>query len=116
MVTCSCNDGSMPAATSCTDCTQQCLQNGVQSCTDSSNVMGMTAAAFVLVVILYLVVFAVMIVWSIRTMERCRGNPSWLKPTLIVLLVLWIVAFPLSPLIFVALLIILLIYSRNCHK
>ena len=113
---CTCVDSSQPAVASCNDCTRICAAHGgVQSCAEQS-VFGMSLAVFLVVFIIYILVLVGMIMWSIHTIKICKDNPAWLKPTIIVLLVLWIVAFPISPLIFVALVIILIIFSTQCRS
>lgn len=117
--TCSQNDET-PSVTSCNACTNACAnKGGVKYCNDTNvtnAVFGMSIAAFLVILIFYVLLLVIMIWWSVHTMKKCNGNPSWLNPTIIVLLVLWIAAFPISPLIFVALVIILIIFSNKCRS
>lgn len=119
-ILCTCGDKSNPDVTSCAQCTTKCEgKGGIMSCTDTNAIrsfFGMSMAVFFFILVIYILLLIGMITWSIHTMKICNGNPSWLNPTIIVLLVLWILAFPISPLIFVALLIILIIFSGGCKS
>lgn len=118
-IPCTCSDGSTPSDVySCAQCNKEC-NNNVRSCVDTNaakSIFGLSFAIFFVMLVIYIILLVTMIMWSIHTMKICNGNPTWLNPTIIVLLVLWILAFPLSPLIFIALLIILIIFSGKCRS
>lgn len=119
LIKCICKDDSQVDVNSCHECDDNCKSKGGQkSCDDSQvkKVLGITIGVFVAMIVISLIIMVLMIVWSVYTIKKCNGKPEWLTPTIIVLLILWLVAFPISPVIFVALLVILIIYSTGCKK
>ena len=106
----------------CFQCSNTC--GNYYSCNlkedDSSNEFaGITLGVFIALVVIQLVLWAVMIIFSVIVLKKCKGNPKWLNPTVITLLVLWLICgwFPgIGFALFVALLIILIIYANQCKS
>ena len=103
--TCTCLDGngnplgSPKSATSCDECSTFCTSNNYQcSYIDNQDFAGIS---------------------SVVVIKRCKGKPSWLNPTVILLLVFWLLFgwFPgIGFALFVALLVILIIYGNQCKN
>ena len=114
-ISCNCNDKTYPSVSSCSECSEQCVRHGgVESCYNVDNakkIMGMTIELFLIIFLLYIIILVAMIYWSLYVLKKTGGKPSWLKPTIIVLFILWVIAFPISPLCFLALFIILFIFT-----
>lgn len=122
---CSCLDdmgnvtGPTITVSSCDECScssgkVQCEQN-----TDGDNFAGISLGVFIAIVVIQLALWAIMIIFSVIVMKKCKGNPKWLNPTVITLLVLWLIMgwFPgIGFALFIALLVILIIYANKCKS
>jgi len=125
-VSCSCNTDTsiVKNATDCNDCSNQCADaGGVFSCVDTNTTnkvfLGLSLTVFFVMLAISIALFIFMIWFSVHVMKKCKGKPTWLNPTIISLLVIWVVLgwIPGLGLIdFVALLIILIIYNNKCKK
>lgn len=122
--TCTCLNGYSTNINDCSQCTNICnARNDVMtSCVNNNvvnkTVMGISLVVFLVFLIISIVLLIFMIWFSIHVMKKCKGKPAWLNPTIITLLVLWILlgwipGFGLLD--FIALLIILLIYNQKCR-
>lgn len=99
--------------------TQPAADSTRAECVDTGLLLGVSVAVFIALAIVSIIVFALMIWFSIHVMNKCKGKPKWLKPTIIILLVLWILMGWLPPaglLFFIVLLVILIIYNGKCKK
>lgn len=86
---------------------------------DPTKIMGIGMGIFLAMIVIYLILLVVMIWFSIHVMNKCGGTPSWLNPTIISLLVIWVILgwVPgLGQIDFVVLLIILIIFNNKCKK
>jgi len=85
----------------------------------SSNpvIMGFSAVTFAILLVLQILLLIFMIWFSISVLQRCGNKPSWLTPTVIVLLILWLFIgwYPgIGFLLFITLLILLMYFSAKC--
>jgi len=115
--TCTCN-GASTIVSSCDQC--RCSE-GIATCTANTNapkiVLGISLGLFVTIFVLTLVVWALMIWFSVHVLRKCKGKPNWLNPVVITLLVVWLLLgwVPgLGFVFFVALLILLILYNVQC--
>lgn len=123
-VSCVCGDGTIFSnATDCNDCQKQCNDDGHGGFTCASvnpkTFMGISVAIVLVLLWISIALFIGMIVFSVIVLRRCGDKPSWLKPTVISLLVLWILFswFPgLNIIFFVVLLVILIVFINKCSK
>jgi len=79
--------------------------------------VGLSVGVFLAILLVSLVLWIFLIWFSIHVMRKCHGQPGWLNPTVITLLVLyflmgWIPG--LGFLFFIALLIILIVFNNKC--
>lgn len=123
---CVCDNGSSKNdALSCDDCETWCKdgKGGMTSCLVNTTgntpavFLGLTLGVFFAILVITIVVWVLMIWFSVHVMKKCGGKPAWLNPTLITLLVLfflggWIPG--LGFVFFVALLVLLIVYNNNC--
>lgn len=114
--TCYCPEGNTIQVDSCNLCPVGC------SCdcnnTKAENVIiGITLTAFIILIVLNIVLLAFMIWFSVATIKRCKGKPGWLNPTIITLLILWLLLswVPGFGLVcFIVLLVILINFYIKC--
>lgn len=124
--TCTCLDGmgnplgSPKNVTSCDECSTSCTSNNYQcSYVENQDFAGISMGVFIALVVIQLLLWVFMIVFSVVVIKRCKGKPSWLNPTVILLLVFWFLFgwFPgIGFALFVALLVILIIYGNQCKN
>lgn len=85
---------------------------------DNNEVMGLTYAVFISSILLSLLLWVFMIIWTVMVLKRCRNRAKWFQPTVITLLVLWILLgswIPgLSLILFLSLLVLLLQQQQYC--
>lgn len=120
LYTCTCN-GQVSTVDTCSKCT---CPSGTLTCfpentNGSSTVLGISLAFFLILFFITVAIWAVMIWFSVHVMRKCKGRPGWLNPTVITLLVLWLLMgwIPgLGFLFFVSLLIILIIFNNKCNQ
>ena len=114
--------GSTITVTNCSQCQNICGMNYSCSLKDDDSTQefaGITMGVFIALVVIQLLLWAVMIIFSVIVLKKCKGNPKWLNPTVITLLVLWLLCgwFPgIGFALFVALLIILIIFANQCKS
>lgn len=124
---CICSNGNViyKSGNDCNVCTSACAgYGGLSSCqlqptSEQKAVLGMSLALFLIFLIIQILLLIFMIWFSIHVLKRCNGTPQWLNPTVIALLILWALIgwFPgIGLLLFVALLVILIIYNNKCSK
>lgn len=86
---------------------------------DNDQIMGLTYAVFISSLLLSLLLWTFMIIWTIMVLKRCQNRTQWFKPTVITLLVLWILLgswIPgLSIILFLCLLVLLLQQQQYCN-
>lgn len=120
--TCTCSNGFFSNISDCSQCNDLCRLNkdSMVSCIDNKTntvIMGLGLTVFLIFLILSIVLLVFMIWFSIHVMRKCKGKPTWLNPTVITLLVLWVLLGWLPGfgfLDFIVLLIILLIHNQKC--
>jgi hypothetical protein len=110
----------------CAECNDLCKEAISQSCSDTDEpkkatgmVLGLSLTFFLVMFVISIALLIFMIWFSVHVLKKCKGKPSWLNPTVITLLVLWLLIgwFPgLGLVLFVALLVILIIYNNKCKK
>jgi uncharacterized membrane protein len=106
----------------CEKCNEACSQiqatyNG--ACVNTGLLFGVSMTIVIAIVVISIIVFILTIWFSIHVMNKCKGKPTWLNPTIITLLVLWILIGwfpPIGLLLFIILLVILIIYNNKCKK
>jgi hypothetical protein len=106
----------------CEVCKEICNTQGynVNDCISKNDgkVLGVGVALFWILLVVQIIPLFLMIWFSINTIKKCKGKPSWLTPVIIILLTLYIFIgwYPFIGLIlFITLLTILLIYNSNCR-
>lgn len=111
---CTCYDGTTPIVKNELECSTKCGGNYEYNC--NSKFLGLGISILVSIIVIQLILIGLMIWFSIVTIRKCNGNPAWLKPLVIVLLVLWILTcwFPTGFLLFLILLIILIVFYTQC--
>jgi hypothetical protein len=70
------------------------------------------------IIVLQIAFLIGMIIFSVIVLKKCKGNPKWLNPTVITLLILWVLIgwFPgIGFLLFITLLTILIIFALKCN-
>ena len=124
MYKCTCGDGTVHTGVSdCEQCSSLCTTSSSYGCVIESNtttvktMVGVSSGVFISLLLVSLVLWIALIWFSIHVMRKCHGNPSWLNPTVITLLVLffllgWIPG--LGILFFITLLILLIVYNNQC--
>ena len=98
----------------CKDCEDACVQIDAKNtqCLDACFLYSVSIAMLMISLLLLLL----MVWFSIHVMNKCKGKPKWLNPTIITLLVLWILIGwvpPLGFLLFITLLVILIIHNKK---
>ena len=120
---CTCYDGiksSSMDVNNCNVCSAICKSNGygTSECVDKDSLtLGINTALFWTMLVLQILSFVLITWFAINIMSRCNGNPNWLNPVIITLIVLYLLGgwFPFIGLvIFIVLLVILLIYNNKC--
>lgn len=75
---------------------------------------------FIITIIILQTAFLIaMIIFAVIVLKKCRGDPKWLNPTVITLLILWVLIgwFPgIGFLLFITLLTILIIFALKCKN
>jgi len=117
MVLCNCKNGARYIAHKCKDCNQACQNDGsVDDCVDNKT-LGMATEIVITLLILSYVFFLIILYYVLQTVQRCKGNPSWLAPTLTSLVILTLVLgwVPiLNILLIMALIVITMHYYVSC--
>jgi len=115
-VKCVCPNGNTYIKSFCSDCQQDCTCIE-EPTSEQKAVLGLGLAVFLVFLIIQILLLIFMIWFSIHVMTKCKGNPTWLNPTVIALLILWVIIgwFPgIGIALFIALLVILIIYNQKC--
>lgn len=127
---CSCKDNNgsllnMFQVQNCSECTLENCKNNPKakdttsvSCLSDQPIFGLNVTLFLLIVILQIVIWVIMIFFSVIVLKKCK-NKSGVRVAIITLLVLWILLswIPfLGFLLFIVLLIILIIYNNECKS
>jgi len=118
MVICNCKNGHSYIGHKCKDCNRICEDKGsIDNCIDDKT-LGMATDIFITLLILSYVFFLVLIYYVIQTLQKCKGNPQWLSPTLITLVILslllgWVPI--LNILLIIALITITMHYYVSCR-
>ena len=120
---CVCANGDIYTNVSrCSVCGLLCGPDQAYRC-EETQILGVEYTTFLILMVLSLVLFLGILAYAVVVMRRCASttdpyvNPPWLLPTVIILLILFLVVcwIPgLGFLMFVTLLCILLIYSSRC--
>jgi hypothetical protein len=106
----------------CVGCNALCLSNGYNNfeCVDKSSLtLGINTALFYTMLVIQIIALALLVWFSIYVMNKCNGNPKWLNPVIITLLILYLLLgwFPfIGILLFIPLIVILLVYNNRCNK
>lgn len=94
-----------------------------QNVEEVNKMFGIGLTIFIVCLIIHIIIVILLILFTIYVLKKCRGNPSWLSPTVITLLVLFILIgwFPIFGtsigfLLFIPLLIILIIFASKCSN
>ena len=93
MVLCNCQNGSSYVSHKCKDCNTICERNnrgGLDNCIDDKT-LGMATDVFITLLVLSYVFFLVIIYYVMQTLQKCKGKPKWLSPTLTTLVILTLV-------------------------
>jgi hypothetical protein len=106
----------------CTTCANKCLEQGHGSqgeCIDTGKLLGLSIGVLLAFILVSIIVLFIMVWFSMRVMNKCKGKPGWLNPLIITLLVLWLLMGwfpPIGLLLFIILLVILIMYNNKCKK
>ena len=118
MVLCNCKNGNSYIENKCKDCNQECQRDNssVDNCVDDKT-LGMATEIVITLLILSYVFFLIILYYVLQTIQRCKGKPDWLAPTLTILVVLTLVLgwVPiLNILLIMALIVITMHYYVSC--
>lgn len=119
---CTCNNGNISTVNNCSDCGINCQNSGGYTCEniqEQQMLLGITYTVFIIFVIIQILLWIFMIFFTLSVLKKCNGKIPWLAPVCITLLVLWICVgwFPgVGLALFIALLVILLVFSEKCKK
>lgn len=124
--TCVCTTtGDSKTVNNCNECTNFCKNQSMTCVPDPdpnptvNAVLGVSVAIFVTFFIISILLLVFMIWFSVVVMKKCKGKPAWLNPTVITLLILWLLMgwFPgVGLAFFIALLVILIVFNNKCKK
>ena len=82
-------------------------------------IMGLNASLYIFSILISITLLVFMILYTIKVLKNCNNNPSWLSPTVITLLSIWVLFGSWVPgiglLFFIALLILLVQYDQRCN-
>ena len=103
------------------DCVTACVAAGYDQAhsVPTGLLFGISATIIIAMIVVSILVLVLMIWFSIHVMNKCKGRPKWLNPTIITLLVLWLLMGwfpPIGLLFFIILLVILIMYNGKCKK
>jgi hypothetical protein len=111
------------------ECVNQCKQwakdTGTQDlqlqaeCIDTGALLGISLTVIIGFIVISIAILVLMVWFSVHVMNKCKGKPKWLNPTVITLLVLWLLMGwfpPLGLVFFIVLLVILIMYNGKCKK
>jgi hypothetical protein len=82
-------------------------------------VLGISVSLFIILVVFQILFLIFMIWFSIHVIKKCKNKPSWLNPTIITLLILWLIIgwYPgVGFALFITLFIILISFNISCNK
>lgn len=115
MVYCNCKNGSGGFAHKCMDCNEMCEKDNtsVDSCVDNKT-LGMATDVFITLLVLSYVFFLILLYYVMQTIQRCNGNPKWLAPTLITLVIL-ILVLGWVPILNIILIIALIVITMQYY-
>lgn len=121
-LSCFCNDGNVfNNITDCSQCSQKCSSTDY-SCLPQREInfiMGVSITTYIILIVLSIALFVFLIYFSIHVMKKCKGKPKWLNPTIITLLVIWIL-FSWVPgfgfFAFLFLIILLIYFQQKCKN
>lgn len=119
---CTCDNGNVSTVDNCDSCAIQCFGTQGYTCEDIKEqqmLLGITYTVFIIFVIIQILLWIFMIFFTVTVLKKCNGKIPWLAPVCITLLVLWICIgwFPgVGLVLFIALLVILLVFEGKCKK
>lgn len=127
---CSCknNEGSvigMFPVDNCSQCSLDFCQNErslpdttMTDCSSDAPIFGLSVAFFLTIVIIQIVIWLIMIFFSVAVYKKCKNKPN-VRIAIVTLLILWII-FSWIPflgfVLFIILLVILIVYNNECKK
>ena len=118
MVLCNCKNGNSYIVNKCgKQCNNACQNDGsVDDCIDDKT-LGMATDIFITLLVLSYVFFLIILYYVLQTVQRCKGKPNWLSPTLLTLVILtlmlgWVPI--LNILLIIALITITMHYYISC--
>lgn len=113
-INCSCQEN----CSSCKNCQKKYNQNDdtISVLKEEKKIIGLSLGIIIIFIIINLIFFVGFIIWSNHVMKKCDGQPTWLNPTIIILLVLLFIPTPIWPAAFISLLVILMIFSYQCPR
>lgn len=129
-VNCNCNNpvGSgiiSQTLPTCKDCIESCGTELNPDCAVQENVnkafgiLGLSIRLLTIYIIISVIILILVVWFSMNVMRKCKGKPGWLNPTIITLLVLWLLIGWFPPLgftFFIILIIILLVFNNKCNR
>ena len=98
---------------------EKSLQNTTMTdCFSDAPIFGMSIALFLTIVIIQIVIWLIMIFFSVAVYKKCKNKPN-VRVAIVTLLILWII-FSWIPffgfVLFIVLLVILIVYNNECKK
>ena len=131
---CSCKDSDggllgMVLVDNCSQCSPDyCKSSPLQNellqdtkmtdCSSDVPIFGLSIALFLTIVIIQIVIWLIMIFFSIAIYKKCKNKPN-VRIAIVTLLILWII-FSWIPffgfVLFIVLLVILIVYNKECKK
>ena len=87
-------------------------------CSSDAPIFGLNVAFFLTIVIIQIVIWLIMIFFSVAVYKKCKNKPG-VRIAIVTLLLLWIL-FSWIPffgfVLFIVLLVILIVYNNECKK
>lgn len=115
---CKCKDNNdIHLIDSCDDCRSKCDSDNY-TCSDARKYSKYIFEIIIIIVIIQIILL-IFIMWlTTSVLKKCKGQPGWLNPTVIIIIVLWFLLGWWIPglgfLFFIILLTILLVYNYKC--
>jgi hypothetical protein len=99
-------------------CTKNLPDTTMTDCSSDAPIFGLSVALFLTIVIIQIVIWLIMIFFSVAVYKKCKNKPN-VRVAIVTLLILWII-FSWIPffgfVLFIVLLVILIVYNNECKK
>jgi len=85
----------------------------------NSDIFGMDSNYYISIICIQFIIWILMLFCCLSVLEACKYKPAWLRPTIIVIFILWILLcwYPvISLILFIILIILLIVFFNKCKK